>query len=105
MNTTSLRLVPLASAAVLALALTACGGGGGGGGYFPIGSAPPATTTPPAGGGEAPGQPSMMADAYDTFIAYVVALVNTSSETDDVADVAKFDPPPTSETKDPVVTP
>ncbi len=104
MNKTSMRLVPLASAAALALALTACGGGGGGGGYFPIGSTPPATT-PPAGGGDVPTQPSMMADAYDTFIAYVVALVNTSSETDEPADVAKFDPAPTSETKDPIATP
>ncbi|AMM25403.1 hypothetical protein [Variovorax sp. PAMC 28711] len=102
MNKTSLRLVPLASAFALALALTACGGGGGGGGYFPIGSAPPATT-PPAGGGE-PTQPPVVS-AYDAFIAYVVALVNTSSETDDPADVAKFDPAPTSETNDPVATP
>lgn len=107
MKTTSFRLAPVASAMAMALALTACGGGGGGGGGgFPIGGLPPGTTTPPPAGGGAPvTEPSMMADAYDTFLAYVVALVSTSPETAEAADVAKFDPPPTSETRDPIVTP
>lgn len=89
--------VPLAAA----LVLTACGGGGGGGGgYVPIVTAPPATTTPPPD----TTAPPMMADAYDSFIAYVKQLVASVSETDAPADVSKFDPPPTSETKDPIST-
>jgi hypothetical protein len=34
-----------------------------------------------------------------------MALLGSSPETGEPADVAKFDPPPTSETNDPVSTP
>jgi hypothetical protein len=89
------KLLKLGIPLVAALVLTACGGGGGGGGasYVPVVTAPPPTTTPPE-----------MASAYDNFVAYVKQLVAGSSETDTPADVSKFDPPPTSETKDPVST-
>lgn len=86
-----------AGAVVIAAALAGCGGGGGGGGGvypFPIGTSPPPDNQPP-----------VEVSAYDAFVAYVVALVATQSETDDTANVAQFDPPPTSETRDPVATP
>ena len=87
-----------AGAVVIAAALAGCGGGGGGGGSgfypFPIGTSPPPDNQPP-----------VQISAYDAFVAYVVALVATQSETDDTANVAQFDPPPTSETRDPVATP
>ncbi len=87
------KLLKLGIPLVAALVLTACGGGGGGNSYVPIVTAPPAASTPPA-----------MASAYDSFVDYVKQLVASSSETDSPADVSKFDPPPTSETKDPVST-
>jgi len=91
----------IAGPLLVAATLAGCGGGGGGGGgfsFYPFppaaeGQQPPPTTPPP--------QP----DAYDTFIAYVKALVNGGGlDTAEAADVALFDPPPTSETKDPVST-
>ncbi|ADU38766.1 hypothetical protein [Variovorax paradoxus] len=87
---------PLLVAAILA----GCGGGGGGGGGFSF------YPFPPAGGGQPPTTtPPPQADAYDTFIAYVKALVTGGGlDTVEPADVAMFDPPPTSETKDPVST-
>ncbi len=86
-----------AGAVLIAAALAGCGGGGGGGGsgFYPF----PVGTTPPQDG-----QPPVQVSAYDAFVAYIVALVATQSETDDTANVAQFDPPPTSETKDPVAT-
>ena len=94
------KLLKLGVALAAALVLTACGGGGGGGGgYVPIGTAPPAQNPPPQ-----TTPPPMMADAYDSFISYVKQLVAGTSETAPPADVSKFDPPPTSETKDPVST-
>ncbi|MGJ7557724.1 hypothetical protein ACSFBI_27350 [Variovorax sp. RB3P1] len=87
-----------AGAVLIAVALAGCGGGGGGGGsgFYPF---PVGTTPPPQDG-----QPPVQVSAYDAFVAYIVALVATQSETDDTANVAQFDPPPTSETKDPVAT-
>ncbi|MDQ0042615.1 hypothetical protein [Variovorax boronicumulans] len=86
---------PLLVAAILA----GCGGGGGGGGGFSF------YPFPPAGGGQPPTTPPPQADAYDTFIAYVKALVTGGGlDMAEAADVAMFDPPPTSETKDPVST-
>ena len=93
------KLLKLGVPLVAALLLAACGGGGGSGGYFPIVNAPPAQNPPPQAT-----QPETMADAYDSFIAYVKQIVTNVSETDLPADVSKFDPPPTSETKDPVST-
>ncbi len=93
--------LPLAVAATLA----ACGGGGGGsggGGFFPI--VPPTTqppvdmppvTPPPTGGG---------AVTVDSFIAYVRSLVGTTPETTEPANVAQFDPAPTSDTTEPAST-
>ncbi|MGJ7496400.1 hypothetical protein ACSFA8_15100 [Variovorax sp. RT4R15] len=87
-----------AGAVVIAAALAGCGGGGGGGGGFflpfPAGSTPP----PPDN------QPLAQVSAYDAFVAYVVTLVSTQIDNQDAANVAQFDPPPTSETKDPVAT-
>ncbi|MET3496313.1 hypothetical protein [Variovorax boronicumulans] len=88
----------IAGPLLVAATLAGCGGGGGGGGFsfYPF---------PPAGGGGEQPQPPAQADAYDTFIAYVKALVNGGGlDTIEPADVARFDPPPTSETKDPVST-
>lgn len=86
----------IAGPLLIAATLAGCGGGGGGGGssFYPF---------PPAGG--PPATPPPQADAYDTFIAYVKALVSGGGlDTAEAADVAMFDPPPTSETKDPVST-
>jgi hypothetical protein len=84
-------------ALVVAAALSACGGGGGGGGgggFYPF---------PTGGGGDQP--PQSQADPYDQFVAYVQSLVAQLLDTEEPANVAAFDPPPTSETKDPVGTP
>jgi hypothetical protein len=94
------RLSGAAGAVLIAAALAGCGGGGGGGSSFypfPVGSAPP----PPQDGQ----QPGMEVSAYDAFVAYIVALVATKVDDQDAANVAQFDPPPTSETKEPVATP
>ena len=78
-----------------ALAMTACGGGGGsgGGGVFlpPVAGTPPATT--PAQDGRT-----------DAFVAYVKDLVSRFIDTAEPADVTAFDPPPTSDTREPVAT-
>lgn len=89
-----------AGALVIAAALAGCGGGGGGGGngFYPF----PVATTPPPQDGQPPVE---QVSAYDAFLAYIVALVGTQLDHDDTANVAQFDPPPTSETKDPVATP
>ncbi|MET0541303.1 MAG: hypothetical protein ABWZ88_06065 [Variovorax sp.] len=90
--------LPLAAVLVLA----ACGGGGGdGGSYFPIATSPPATTPPP--GDTAP--PPVVLSPYDSFVAYVKALVQTALDTSEPADVAAFDPPPVSDVLEPVATP
>lgn len=89
----------VAGALVIAAALAGCGGGGGGGGngFYPF---PVGTTPPPQNG-----QPPVEVSAYDAFLAYIVALVGTQLDNEDAANVAQFDPPPTSETKDPIATP
>jgi len=89
---TRLPLAALLLAATIGLA--ACGGGGGdNGSYFPV-----ATTPPPAE------QPPMATDPYDTFVAYVKGLIGSLLDTTEPVDVAAFDPPPTSETKEPIPT-
>jgi len=81
---------------LVAAFLTGCGGdGGGGGGFYPF---------PIAGGNPPDNPPTAQADPYDQFIAYVQSLVATMLDTEEAANVAVFDPPPTSETKDPVST-
>lgn len=80
----------LLSAAVL----TGCGGGGSGGDGG-AGTTPPAAQNPPT-------QPQVL--AYDQFVAYLQAMVATMLDTDEPANVAGFDPAPTSETADPVAT-
>ncbi|HEY2418511.1 MAG TPA: hypothetical protein VGH84_11380 [Steroidobacteraceae bacterium] len=72
---------------VAALVVAACGGGGGG--YVPpIGGATSTTTT----------------DALDEFLAYVKALIATAADTAEPADVTAFDPPKTTETREPIGT-
>jgi hypothetical protein len=78
---------------LVAIALAGCGGGGGGGGGggFPL---------PPTSGGGGSTDSST-----DAFIAYVKGLINSALDTAEPADVTAFDPPPTSETLEPVATP
>jgi hypothetical protein len=93
------RLSGAAGAVLIAAALAGCGGGGGGGSsFYPF----PVATTPPPQDGQ---PPVVEVSAYDAFVAYIVALVATKPEDQDAANVAQFDPPPTSETKEPVATP
>lgn len=89
------RKILLLSASLLAaVVLAGCGGGGGGEfGGFPVGTVPPPSNPPP-----------VMADPYDAFIAYVKGLIDMALDTAEPADVAAFDPPPTSDTKDPLST-
>ncbi len=83
------KIYQMAAPLLAAVLLAGCGGGGGGGGGFPVGTAPP----PPAA-----------SDPYDNFIAYVKGLVDSILDTAEPADVAAYDPPPVSETKEPVAT-
>ncbi|MDL9999297.1 hypothetical protein QTI24_11830 [Variovorax sp. J22P240] len=74
---------------VAAFVVAACGGGGGGGGYFP-----------PIGGMTPPADP----DTLDAFLAYVKSLVATALDTAEPADVTAFDPPTTTDTREPIAT-
>ena len=99
--------IPLSMALTTTLLVTGCGGGGGGGGFIPPVATTPSGSTPPGNmtSGDAPSDGVQVADPYAGFITYVMSLLGSSPETGEPADVAKFDPPPTSETKDPVSTP
>lgn len=78
---------------LVAIMLAGCGGGGGGGGGgFQL--------PPPGSGGGGSSDSST-----DAFIAYVKGLINTALDTAEPADVTAFDPPPTSETLEPVAAP
>ncbi len=91
------RTTHLLGASLLAAGLlAACGGGGDGAGGFVF--TPPPATTPPA-------QPPAMADPYEAFVAYVKGLIASALDMTEPADVAAFDPPPTSDTNDPIATP
>lgn len=91
------RTTQLLGASLLAVGLlAACGGGGDGGGGFAF--TPPPATTPPT-------QPPAMADPYEAFVAYVKGLIASALDMAEPADVAAFDPPPTSDVKDPIATP
>ena len=88
----------IAGVVLVATVMAGCGGGGdsNGGSFFPFpvaGNPPPATVPPP-----------MQQDAYDQFLAYVQSLVASVLDTSEPANVAAYDPPPTSETKEPVAT-
>jgi len=91
------RNIPrIAGLLLVAAFLAGCGGGGGGGAaVYPF---------PPVSGNNPPENPPPQADAYDSFIAYVQSLVASVLDTAEPANVAAFDPAPTSETKDPVAT-
>lgn len=80
------KLYLLAAPLAAALALTACGGGGDGGNAA-------ASQPPPAA-----------ADASDGFIAYVKDLIAKMSDSAEPADVSAFDPPPVTNTREPVAT-
>lgn len=98
MSTTRKLLLPCA-ALVTVLGLAACGGGGGGGnGFAGLGGAPAATTTTPP----PTTQPVAASDPFDAFIARMKDMVNSALDTSEPEDVAAFDPPPTSETKEPI---
>ena len=87
MNRMIIRIgLPLVAAFVVA----ACGGGGGGGGgYFP-----------PIGGGTTAANTA----ALDSFLAYVKSLVTNTLDTSEPADVTAFDPPTTTEAREPIAT-
>jgi len=80
------------STLLIGVILAGCGGGGGGGGFAVSPVSPVATTTPPP-----------QASALDKFLAFVRDMVVASSATAEPADVSAFDPPPRSETAEPVV--
>lgn len=91
------KLVLAIAALVTVLGLSACGGGGdGNGGFFPIATTPTTTAPPPTT------NPPAASDPFDVFVAYVKDLVNTLLDTSEPADIARFDPAPTSETKEPI---
>ncbi|MEJ7687936.1 MAG: hypothetical protein WKG52_13645 [Variovorax sp.] len=82
------KIYRIAAPLLAAVLIAGCGGGGGGGGGFPpVGTAPPGASDP-----------------YDTFMAYVKGLVESMLDTAEPADVAAYDPAPTSDTKEPVAT-
>ncbi|SCK33486.1 hypothetical protein VAR608DRAFT_2966 [Variovorax sp. HW608] len=85
----------VASTLLMAVILAGCGGGGSDGGFaVPVvatTTSPPATATPPA-----------QASALDKFLAFVKDMVASSSSSAEPADVSAFDPPPRSETAEPV---
>jgi hypothetical protein len=89
----------MAGPMAVAILVAGCGGGGGGGGFVPpvagTGTTPPSTVpSPPA-----------QVDPLDKFIAYVKSLVASALDTVEPADVSAFDPPQTSEAREPVATP
>jgi hypothetical protein len=85
MNRMIIRIgLPLVTAFVVA----ACGGGGGGG------------YSPPIGGGTTPADTATL----DSFLAYVKTLVATALDTSEPADVTAFDPPTTTEAREPIAT-
>jgi len=85
MNRMFIRIVlPL----VAALVVAACGGGGGGGFVAPVGGATSTTD----------------GEVLDAFLAYVKTLIATAVDTAEPADVTAFDPPTTSETREPIAT-
>ena len=91
------RKIPrVGSTLLMTVILAGCGGGGNGGGFAvpPVATTtpPPATTTPPA-----------QASALDKFLAFVRDMVAAPSAVAEPADVSAFDPPPRSETAEPVV--
>jgi hypothetical protein len=81
--------VPLGIAA-LCFGLTGCGGGGGGG-----------SSSGDAGTIVSPPDPSTPVGA---FMAYVIKLVGSTQDNVEPASVVAFDPPPVSNTSEPVST-
>lgn len=98
MRTTRKLLLPTA-VLVTVLGLAACGGGGGGNGFVGLGTTPAATATTPA---PTTTQPVAASDPFDSFLARLKDMVNSLLDTSEPSDVAAFDPPPTSETKEPI---
>ncbi|MES2533405.1 MAG: hypothetical protein V4636_20340 [Pseudomonadota bacterium] len=96
----------IAGLLLAAAVLTGCGGGshgdGGGGTVPPVAQNPPTQPQNPQNPQDPQNPPQV--SAYDKFVAYLQAMVETMLDTDEPANVAGFDPAPTSETADPVAT-
>lgn len=86
--------------AVVIVGTAGCGGGGGGynGVNFPVATTTPATVPPVTTTTE----PQESQSAYDKFIAYLKEVVQTALDNAEPADVTAFDPPPVSDTAEPV---
>jgi hypothetical protein len=81
--------IRIALPVVAAIVVVACGGGGGGAGFVaPVGGAASTTDT----------------EVLDAFLAYVKTLIATALDTAEPANVTAFDPPTTSETREPIAT-
>jgi len=91
------RKIPrVGSTLLMTVILAGCGGGGNGGGF----AVPPVATTTPA---PATTTPPAEANTLDKFLAFVKDMVAAPSPSAEPADVSAFDPPPRSETAEPVV--
>ncbi len=92
--------VHLAFALAALVVVAGCGGDGGGGDNNS--SSPPTTTTPPPSTTPANPAPPVTQSAYDKFIEYVKAVVQTALDTSEPADVTAFNPAPVSDFAAPV---
>ncbi|MBU1358185.1 MAG: hypothetical protein KKC85_16175 [Gammaproteobacteria bacterium] len=93
---------PLLAAFILA----GCGGGGGGGGggYFPpVSGGGGGGGAGDGGGGGGGGGDMPPALTSESFIAYLKGVVQTALDTVEPVSTAAFDPPPTSDTTEPIV--
>ena len=90
--------VHLAFALAALVVIAGCGGGGGGDNDA---SSPVTTTTPPPSTPANPAPP-VTQSAYDKFIEYVKAVVQTALDTSEPADVTAFNPVPASDFAAPV---
>ncbi len=90
--------VHLAFALAALVVIAGCGGGGGG----DNGASSPVTTTTPPPSTPADPAPPVTQSAYDKFIEYLKAVVQTALDTSEPADVTAFNPAPVSDFAAPV---